>query len=691
MLKNVFAIKDCGSILLKTFDATGFASIDGIDNSTLENKAVFVCTLKDNGYILSEKAMLQLFGNGTKNRDLKEVMDAVKSIKGSDVSHNVIMSEFPKVTFKCDFNKVFGSLYNYLTGEGLRSDYALMPLNRGIAEKFEVLEIVESVDDEIVKLISTKIPLKLDHEQLIAHIYNTDDDLLKGVNHQDIKLKEVLARHVAYEFNKNNGGVARSSTDILRAVALISGEENAKLDEKFKIKPLSNSLRRVIIHDLNEVITLDDVTGHKEMFKHLFKALHVHDKKYSQFNDKVSKVAKELQEVNNPRTDKTFLHSLVAYGLNGVSDSLFEEVVTKNPSFFARNLDALLRKNENKTKDILSILEKLAPKINSKILLQLIGHFSNRNTDLSVRSFNLKGLSGGVKVVNDKPLKAMDSNLLELLEASLMKALKDNYSKGDNVIEHAYIDESLFKINIPSNMSANDSAKSVSRGSRLDIEFNDILRLFVHWRSHDDLDLSALFLTESKQIVGRCAFYDRQSDFCTHSGDVRSAPNGGSEFIDIYMKDVPKDARYLVMHINSYSGRSCDQIDDLFAGFMHRGKDDNGYIYEPSTVEDKFTLTGNVQSITPFYIDLKTKELVWVDDKGALGQHNTAENIVVLDRLLTIVDKKKITIGDLLAMHSKNVYNKEQYESLTDEEKSKVKVFNKQFAFDIKEINANYI
>lgn len=120
-------------------------------------------------------------------------------------------------------------------------------------------------------------------------------------------------------------------------------------------------------------------------------------------------------------------------------------------------------------------------------------------------------------------------------------------------------------------------------------------------------------------------------------------------------------------------------------------ENESGKIYEPKTVEDKFTLTGSIASITPFYIDLVNKEMVWCDDKGSNGAGRGVDDLVSLQRLFDVTNKKVITIGELLELHSENVITTDVYELLSDEEKSQYKVFDKEFAFDIKEITSAYL
>ncbi|MFC5789563.1 hypothetical protein ACFPPE_06810, partial [Agromyces tardus] len=59
-----------------------------------------------------------------------------------------------------------------------------------------------------------------------------------------------------------------------------------------------------------------------------------------------------------------------------------------------------------------------------------------------------------------------------------------------------------------------------------------------------------------------------------HSGDITSAPDGASEFIDLDLSKVR--ARYIVPQVNIYSGESFDEVEESFFGYMLRDKEQQG-------------------------------------------------------------------------------------------------------------------
>jgi hypothetical protein len=55
-----------------------------------------------------------------------------------------------------------------------------------------------------------------------------------------------------------------------------------------------------------------------------------------------------------------------------------------------------------------------------------------------------------------------------------------------------------------------------------------------------------------------------------HSGDIVSAPNGASEFIDINYVEAKEHARYVVICNYVYSGDAYKDIPECFSGVMFR-------------------------------------------------------------------------------------------------------------------------
>lgn len=84
------------------------------------------------------------------------------------------------------------------------------------------------------------------------------------------------------------------------------------------------------------------------------------------------------------------------------------------------------------------------------------------------------------------------------------------------------------------------------------------VRCFIWWKdgqSRTDLDLSAVALNENHMHKCSIAYYNLRELGGYHSGDITSAPNGASEFIDIDIEKFLKlGIKYVLISVNSFTG-----------------------------------------------------------------------------------------------------------------------------------------
>lgn len=157
-------------------------------------------------------------------------------------------------------------------------------------------------------------------------------------------------------------------------------------------------------------------------------------------------------------------------------------------------------------------------------------------------------------------------------------------------------------------------------GTRIPLPNGKKVRAFTYWEKVDDIDLSCFGLCEdgSQMEFSWRNMYHRQNDAVTFSGDQTQGYYGGSEFFDIdlneFMDRYPT-VDYIVFcdNIFSNSGRTHFKNVEARAGFMSRDVQDSGEIFEPKTVETSFRLTADGSFCYMFAIDLRTREIVWLN------------------------------------------------------------------------------
>lgn len=690
--KQSFAIKSMKAILIEpTLNS---------DSLTEPERIVLLGMIHDCGFSFSERDINKFVTCHITYDKAAEIIQAIEYVVGDHVAHKFLQGSFP-IKDPNQLHRSITSCVNYLHQHFpevfhsvLQEDRVAAPLQITHYSDPKILTIVSSVDDKLLELFGSKIPLSADNAELVTYLYTTNDCVLNRVDASTIVLKEVLAYQIKREIESNDIDKitsARSATDVLRAVALISGEPNAKLDSPFSIKSIPNKQRRKIVESLDKVSTIDDLAINKNLFKRLFKMLHLNTPRFKKFGN-INELAKTLREVNNPSTIRTEIQRIVdGFG----SDEGFEYLIN-NPSVFIRNLDAIIRKHDC-TEIVNKVRKSFATNtVNTKILLQALEHFNNRLVKLDTRMFTLKGRSQPV-VVDDKPLEPMEFKTVELLRDIFTEELKRQYKQGSNWFERAYIDPALYNINIPKNLSEEDGLKLLSRGSRYKLNTGDkgsVIRLFVHWADTCDIDLSAVLYNQEFKVLNdrdaRINFGNLHGPFYEHSGDVRYAPDGGSEFIDIELDKIPKNTRYIVMVVNNYSGDCYDNVNELFAGFMIRKDRLLGKAFEPRMVEDKFSIRGGSNIKQLFAYDVVADEIIMINASSTTRDSYSVSDMDDENQLLkSIIERNYVSVGKLIELHSEYVLCEDEQLTLSDEEKSKTIFFNTDYGLDALYITTN--
>jgi hypothetical protein len=158
---------------------------------------------------------------------------------------------------------------------------------------------------------------------------------------------------------------------------------------------------------------------------------------------------------------------------------------------------------------------------------------------------------------------------------------------------------------------------TLGRGTRLELHKGKVIRFFIWWKDgkqRTDLDLSALGLDSNSRHKIHIAYTNLRELGAYHSGDITSAPDGASEFIDLDREKMLKaGVRYIVMCVNSYTQQPFYDLPECFAGFMMRQEPQSGEIYDPRTVANRIDLTANTKICLPLIIDLKKGEVIWSD------------------------------------------------------------------------------
>ena len=284
----------------------------------------------------------------------------------------------------------------------------------------------------------------------------------------------------------------------------------------------------------------------------------------------------------------------------------------------ARSLNYLLSRCENEA-DVQAVLDRLDG-LNLILLIQMIQQYRHYSTDKRTFKFVQYHLLTMHRETDDEA-NARRSVLSEPVRAALEKRLFSllDTALASRRIGKVYVEEGMEKIALPMQEAAGSSGFGVlPRGSRLSVGEGTKLRCFTYWEKTHDIDLACFGLKETGMEQTEFSWRsmaELQDEGITFSGDETSGYEGGSEYFDVVLpkfREKNPDLRYLVFTDNVYG---CDPFDSVLctAGYMLREDKDSGEIFEPKTVQSSFRITGKHTFAILFALDLKEREIIWLN------------------------------------------------------------------------------
>ena len=493
----------------------------------------------------------------------------------------------------------------------------------------------------------------------------------------------------------------KTPTDVLRIASSLSGGD-VSLAENTKFISFKRPIRRFLLACLEsfDFAIVEEMVKYKNRWIKLGERLHP-----GEFKKHCPKTFNAFGALRNGDTIITFNSKVEFDIINNNVDNVIG-LLSKKPGEFARRLDHLIRKSN--LDDQIYIVNKfidVADKVSTPVLLQVKNHFDNRN-DIVSRTIFPKGQLAKFKVIDGK-LPNIDQRVCNKLRRDIDSILIKRFSSLKK-LGNIYLDPKLKNYLVPfSQRSASKAMKTIVRGSKLDLDFNeDTIRFFIWWKNLNqnqvkpenyngtrvDIDLSAVILDKDFKHKSDLSYYNLRDFAGHHSGDITNAPEGACEFIDVSMNKVKEyGGRYIVMCINSYTSTPLCDLPECFAGWMGRQNPNSGEIFEAKTVKNKVDLTSNTTVSIPLLIDVVERKVIWVDlalkarPSFSNNVRNNSNNIALLCKAM--VNLKKTTLHDLFSLHiqgrGKLVDNPKNADIVFSEEKET------QYQLDV--ISADYL
>jgi hypothetical protein len=439
-------------------------------------------------------------------------------------------------------------------------------------------------------LASSPVPLNEEDRTFLAELAIV---CLDDQQPEKIPVRENRALLNMVRVNNGRDPIVTTPTDILRLACALS-QGDVTLEKNTKFASFARPVRRLLMSMLDRLIgevpaKLADIGQYAEQWKRLGERLHPHE--YMEFPNALDVFAVA-------RGDKK------AVSIMGQAEAAFARrdyvqaatILARSPGLLMRSLDRLF--SSASAGDVPVILESVRASIGSvagRVILSAREHFANRLTARPDARRIFAGSSGKAWVASElrAPLpSALITELFGIFDAEMFKRL--------GVHERLVVDRTALGLALP--LSEKNKASGfgiMPRGSVLPLT-GQHARFFMYWKQKSeptDLDLSAIFLNQSFETMGHVSYTSLQWDGVVHSGDIRTAPNGASEFIDISLGGATYE--YVMPQVNYFSGEQFDEVKESFFGFMERTPAQRGKPFEAATVQTKSELRGKGKIALP--------------------------------------------------------------------------------------------
>lgn len=675
------AIRKLNAVVLPTPKSSAKASKKSI--------GAFLKNVSQLGYLFDEKA-LSIISNLSVNQlnDLhKELIPVLEKIVGADVKYIPTYPNFPEQVMEMSEAELYLNAYlHYVSAvmNDLIGTPTFLPqyeekVRPHFNEKTKYIVLTSAVEEDILTkvfpaLLSTNTSISETDKNILDFIARTYKNKVKDFIPDNIPQKEQLAylAGLGLKYGIDLENSVKTATDVLR-IAVAMSEGDVSLGGKILFKRFSRKERRFLLSLLDKIKNPDeDIKRHAVKWVRLGEILHP-----GEYRTRFKRAYQAFKVARGEKDVQTFYAKVETALLTGDITTAVT-LLKKRPGEFARKLDRLLRTYPTHSSNIIKAFDEVAGDIATPVLLQVKTHFKFREEHENLDLFFPKG-SVSKFFIAERSLIPIDKGVCE----EIIKVIDDHLLQRFSDLEplgKVFVDPNLAKINLPfSQRSASESKRLLTRGSRYPFNGNArVIRFFVHWKNlpkktsnlgeyrlhgqgwsgghRVDIDLSAVMYDEDWAKLGHISYTNLKAAYSVHSGDITDAPKGAAEFIDIDIKKALEDGvRYVVMVVYSYTGQPFEIIPECYAGWMERKFLNKGKIFEPKTVKNKITLTGDKKSTNPLVIDLKTREVIWVDmnlntSKAYLQNVEFTEpGINYLGR--TITSMKRTTYYDLLSLH----------------------------------------
>ena len=624
--------------------------------------ATFMEILCDNGYAIDNKVLSAL--SRLDDKTLKSVTtNIITSLKSLSLgkTFKCMYKGFPESVMEAsDVELWFGAMIHYLSNGTLSlvldgDDKVRPALETKHCHKLGLINPAEK-NTLLHNLVYSQIVWTPDQKEWV--LKNLSADALSHMLDKEPRIpNHTNASVLAGKFFYKN--VARqlllTQTDVLRLASYLYLDD-PMLEKKNMFLGIPRAARKRLMELLDAVTHgSEDMRRYEGHWKRLSSA--IHPAEYPQYEHALQ----AFQQLWGGMLDKSY-HSRLEQAIlsNSIDDTL--SLLSARPGEFTRALSRILHMWPEESQRIVASFFEVIGKVDVSKLLSVLEYTMNEN--LPYRVFSPRG-GRAPYCINDmvEPLPEAVSKAISVgITAELMRRFADLKPLGK-----VYIDPALRGLCIPKGQTTTSgSLKSMVRGSRLKIRDDvNVIRAFVFWKNavvsghsiRTDIDLSAAMYDEDWSMVDHVAYTNLRCNYAYHSGDIVDAPEGAAEYIDIDLRRISKAVRYILFTANVYAGPAFVNIDPCSAGWIERKGLNDGEIWEPTTVENQYSINANTKAVSMYAIDVATREIIWIDRQSSKTFSGPINNVLTRKEaqkaaVRAEIEKEHFSLYNLFLLHT---------------------------------------
>lgn len=556
-----------------------------------------------------------------------------------------------------------------------RDEYQATSLNDSRTLKAISLGKEEDVLEVFTNLIASSTPISERDKAFISAVFSMLGDSAFSSLPDEIPQKEtviIVSKELSNSLNYKEAvsllsHYIKTATDVLRlAEGFSNGDPSLTSHESFK---MTSKERKIVMSLLNTLKNPEeDMLRYRGLWLVLGQYLHIgaYRRKFPRAVSYMNKLRNEPESIMT--YNKRIEHAIAMRQKDDVIRYSMER-----PGDFARRLDHILRVF-NSDEDIAKAFLSVADNVATPLLVNLKTFMQNRYEKDETRLFTPKGtLFSNIEEGDSR--STLSVNVCQLLGVGISRVLAERFSERES-LGCIFIDARLRDILVPSSMRGDgEQTQPLTKGSRIAFQDDEaeIVRMFCYWKETDcgrvDVDISLMAFDENLEHKESVSYsgYNNKGAF-TYSGDIQSAPDGASEFIDAdIQKCLDKGIRYLILTTNVYTGQRFSKFTAM-GGFMTR-RNTSGKAFEPKTVEHKYNIFSNTNFAFPMAFDLVERKMVWID--VGISTRSAYENIVSKSKIASSIlkdalneHKRKTSLYNLFALHA---LGRAKYLSISDQ------------------------